>query len=70
MVALEDAELLKIGYDRLEQLYFQNPKFGMYFLQLTAARLFDNIQRMDDGIKHRDREIGKLIKRIATADTR
>ena len=36
-------EVLEIDYDKLEQLYYQNPSFGFYFLQLTSARLFDNI---------------------------
>lgn len=65
---LEDTVLLTIGYDRLEQLYFQNPKFGMYFLRLTTARLFDNIRRMEDGIAQRDRQIATLMNRLATAE--
>lgn len=65
---VEDSVLLTIGYDRLEQLYFQNPKFGMYFLRLTTARLFDNIRRMEDGIAQRDRQIATLMNRLAAAE--
>jgi len=65
---IEDTVLLTIGYDRLEQLYFQNPKFGMYFLRLTTARLFDNIHRMEDGIAQRDRQIATLMGRLAIAE--
>ncbi len=57
---LEDCTLLAIGYDRLEQLYFQNPKFGLYFLRLTTARLFENIGRLEQGIIDRDDEITRL----------
>ena len=34
--------LLRISYDRLKELYFQNPKFGFYFLRLISSRLFEN----------------------------
>ena len=34
--SLEDSEVLTITYDRLLELYFQNPEFGYYFLRLTA----------------------------------
>ncbi len=44
---IEDGEILKITYDQARQLYFQNPKFGFYFPQLSARRLFDNIARME-----------------------
>ncbi len=56
-----DTVLLTIGYDRLEQLYFQNPKFGMYFLVAHHCALFDNIRRMKDGIVQRDRQIAPLM---------
>jgi CRP-like cAMP-binding protein len=34
--------LLRISYDSLKELYFQNPKFGFYFLRLVSERLFQN----------------------------
>lgn len=42
-----DSEVLEITYDQVKQLYFQNPKFGFYFLQLASRRLFENIERQD-----------------------
>lgn len=57
---VEDGVILTIGYDRLEELYFQNPSFGFYFLRLTTARLFDNIGRLEQTIADRDREIARL----------
>lgn len=57
---LEDAVVLTIAYDRVEQLYFQNPTFGLYFLRLTTARLFDNVGRLERDIGERDREIVQL----------
>jgi hypothetical protein len=44
---IADGEALSITYDEVEQLYYQNPTFGFYFLRLTTARLFENIERME-----------------------
>jgi CRP-like cAMP-binding protein len=44
---VEDGELLTISYSAVKQLYFQNPKFGFYFLQLTSRRLFQDIARLE-----------------------
>jgi len=43
---IEDGEALSITYEQVEQLYYQNPTFGFYFLHLATARLFENIQRL------------------------
>jgi hypothetical protein len=61
---IEDATVLAISYDKLEELYFQNPQFGFYFLRLATARLFDNIGRMEQTLLDRDREIARLRKLI------
>jgi hypothetical protein len=45
--SLEDGEVLSITYDRLLELYFQNPEFGYYFLKLTTERLMQNIARLE-----------------------
>jgi hypothetical protein len=47
VVALENSEVLTITYDRLLELYFQNPEFGYYFLKLTTERLMQNIGRLE-----------------------
>ncbi len=36
---LADGQLLAISYDRVKELYFQNPEFGFYFLNLISKRL-------------------------------
>lgn len=41
-VCIEEGELLTISYDRVKELYFQNPSFGFYFLNLIAGRLIAN----------------------------
>ena len=47
VVSLENGEVLTITYDRLLELYFQNPEFGYYFLRLTTERLMQNISRLE-----------------------
>ena len=44
---LEAGTLLSVGYREVEQLFFQNPKFGYYFLRLITDRLFHNLARLE-----------------------
>lgn len=44
---VEPGTALSITYEQVEQLYYQNPTFGFYFLRLATARLFDNLGRME-----------------------
>jgi CRP-like cAMP-binding protein len=39
--------LLQITYGQVEQLFFQNARFGFYFLQLIAHRLLKNNERLE-----------------------
>lgn len=48
--SLENGEVLSITYDRLLELYFQNPEFGYYFLKLTTERLMQNISRLEGNL--------------------
>lgn len=43
----DDVEMLTITYDKVSELYFQNPTFGFYFLRLTSERLLQNVQRLE-----------------------
>jgi hypothetical protein len=65
LVCTQSGSVLEIRYDRIEQLYYQNPKFGFYFLRLSTARLFENIGRLEGTLAERDREILTLRKAIA-----
>jgi Cyclic nucleotide-binding domain len=44
----EAGHALTITYEKLLEIYFQNPQFGYYFLVLTSQRLMENITRLDD----------------------
>lgn len=45
---VEDGEVLTLSYEKLRELYFQNPQFGFYFLKLTSERLLQNIARLEE----------------------
>ena len=49
--------MLQITYDQVKQLYYQNPQFGFYFLQLTTRRLFENIAHLERELSARRTEI-------------
>ncbi len=61
----ESGSVLEIGYDKIEELYYQNPAFGFYFLRLSSARLFENIGRLERTLAERDQEILQLREAIA-----
>jgi hypothetical protein len=42
----ESGQALEMTYDKIEQLFYQNPSFGFYFLRLTTTRLLENIARV------------------------
>jgi Ca2+/Na+ antiporter len=44
---IEDGHVLTIGYEKLLEIYFQNPQFGYYFLILTSQRLLENVGRLE-----------------------
>jgi CRP-like cAMP-binding protein len=44
---IEEGHVLTITYEKLLEIYFQNPQFGYYFLVLTSQRLLENISRLE-----------------------
>src|SRR5712672_671676 len=44
---IENGVILSVSYSKVEELYVQNPEFGFYFLRLSSARLFDNIDKLE-----------------------
>lgn len=47
---IEDGQVLAITYEKLLEIYFQNPQFGYYFLVLTSQRLLENIARLESTV--------------------
>src|SRR5437763_8976394 len=48
---VEDGQVLSITYERLLEIYFQDPQFGYYFLVLSSQRLLENISRLQEQLK-------------------
>jgi len=44
---IADGLILSVSYSKVEELYVQNPAFGFYFLRLASARLFENIDKLE-----------------------
>jgi hypothetical protein len=44
---VEDGDVMTITYDKLLELYFENPEFGYYFLRLSSERLMQNVARLE-----------------------
>ncbi len=51
----EGGNVLTITYDKLLEIYFQNPEFGYYFLRLSSDRLMQNITRLEAIIEENKR---------------
>jgi hypothetical protein len=47
---IESGTVLSVSYDQVEQLYVENPAFGFYFLRLSSARLFQNLEVLEKRI--------------------
>jgi CRP-like cAMP-binding protein len=59
---LEDGHVLTITYEKLLEIYFQNPQFGYYFLVLTSQRLLENHARLQAIIDQ-----NKIAQQVAAA---
>jgi len=57
---VEAGAVLGVTYEKIKELYFQNPSFGFYFLQLTTSRLFENNSRLETLLAEREQEIERL----------
>jgi CRP-like cAMP-binding protein len=44
---IKSGRLMTITYDKVRELYFQNPEFGFYFLRLIGERLLHNLKRAE-----------------------
>jgi CRP-like cAMP-binding protein len=44
---IENGMTLSVSYNKVEELYVQNPEFGFYFLRLSSARLFENLKTLE-----------------------
>jgi len=50
---LDEVHVMTITYEKLTELYFQNPSFGLFFLKLTSQRLLQNVARLETALAAR-----------------
>ena len=60
---IENGEVLTITYDKLLEIYFQNPEFGYYFLRLSSERLLENVARLEGIIEQNKLKLAADIKK-------
>jgi cyclic nucleotide-binding protein len=63
----EDGQVLTITYEKLLEIYFQNPQFGYYFLVLTSQRLLENISRLEAVVAENKAAQNKAEQQAAAA---
>ncbi len=51
VVCEQAGTLLLVTYDEVRQMYFQNPAFGFFFLELVASRLMQDAARAAKGLQ-------------------
>ena len=59
---IENGHVLTITYEKLLEIYFQNPQFGYYFLVLTSQRLLENIARLETALAE-----AKIVQQASVA---
>ena len=64
---IESGHLLSISYDKVRELYFENPEFGFYFLRLVGERLLQNLKRVDDMLAAERQKNAALVSAAAAA---
>jgi hypothetical protein len=60
---IEDGEVLTVTYDKVLELYFQDPDFGFYFLKLTSERLLQNIARLEGIVEQQRKQLAEMGQR-------
>jgi len=68
---IESGHLLTISYDKVRELYFENPEFGFYFLRLVGERLLQNLKRVEDMLaEERQKHAAAAANLVSESDTR
>jgi len=48
---IESGTMMTLTYDRLLEIFYQNPDFGYYFLRLCTDRLLQNVARLEERVE-------------------
>ncbi|MFL6796787.1 MAG: Crp/Fnr family transcriptional regulator [Xanthobacteraceae bacterium] len=55
-----DGDVLAITYEKLLEIYFQNPEFGYYLLRVSSERLLQNVSRLEGLVQQYKAELDAL----------
>jgi CRP-like cAMP-binding protein len=66
---IEDGQVLFIIYDKVRELYFQDPDFGFYLLKLTSERLLQNISRLEGELETQKARVRTLEAQLSARAT-
>jgi Cyclic nucleotide-binding domain len=47
---IDSGRMLTISYDKVKELYFQDPTFGFYLMRLAGERMLEDIKRLEGAI--------------------
>jgi CRP/FNR family cyclic AMP-dependent transcriptional regulator len=67
---VEPGTVFRMNLKQLEQLFFQNQKFGFYFLKLVTSRMTENLERLENTLAEREQELRKLRKATSSGRER
>jgi CRP/FNR family cyclic AMP-dependent transcriptional regulator len=65
-VCQTDVTLSLISYEGFEQLYFQNPEFGLYLVRLIARRFHRNLAEAEQRFRDRESELMQELDKVRT----
>ena len=57
VICTQNGHVLSITYDKVRELYFENPEFGFHFLRLTSQRLLQNVARLEAQLAKRQEAV-------------
>ena len=60
VICTQNGHVLSITYDKVRELYFENPEFGFHFLRLTSQRLLQNVARLEAQLGAREEAVQSL----------
>jgi len=61
---VEAGLVLSVSYTKVEELYVQNPAFGFYFLRLSSARLFQNLETLQQQLNQQVQNLETLRQQL------
>ncbi|MGD9867941.1 MAG: cyclic nucleotide-binding domain-containing protein [Hyphomicrobiales bacterium] len=67
---VEAGEVREISYEKVKELYFQNPQFGFHFLKLITQRLMANHSRLETQLAAANEANRELRARVAKRSRR